>query len=109
PHQREQVATDRGHVRVHDAEHGVGGDGRVDRVAALAQHLRPRFGGEVVRGGNDAVGQGTTSSSAPGRTSKVAGSAPGSSPSASTRTTSDELTSTRFARAKLTFGLLSSR
>ena len=35
--QREAVAADAGHLRLDHGEHGGGGDGRVDGVAALAQ------------------------------------------------------------------------
>jgi hypothetical protein len=37
-------------LRLDQAEHELGGDGRVDRRAAGAQHLAARFGGERARG-----------------------------------------------------------
>ncbi len=39
PHLGEQVATWPAHMRPDHAEHHVGGDGRVDRAAAIAQHV----------------------------------------------------------------------
>ena len=38
---REQVAADAVHARLDDGEHRRGGDGGVDRVAAVLQHLEP--------------------------------------------------------------------
>ena len=47
----EAVAADARHVRLDDGEHGGGGDGRVDGVAALAQHLDAGEAGRGMRGG----------------------------------------------------------
>ena len=41
PHHREEVAADAAHVRVGDRQREVGRDRRIDRVAAVAQHLEP--------------------------------------------------------------------
>ena len=97
PDQREEVAADRGHVRVDDAEDGVRGDRGVDRVAALAQHLGARLRGQPVRAGDDAFHAGVRNRRALGSSSNTAGSSPTTSPSSCTRTGTGELTSTRVA------------
>ena len=48
--QRERVAADAGRLRLHDAEHRVGGDGGVDRAAALAECPERGLDREPVRG-----------------------------------------------------------
>ena len=52
----EAVAADAGHVRLGEAENGRGGDGRINRIAALAQHINGGKGGQRRRGGGHAVG-----------------------------------------------------
>jgi hypothetical protein len=56
PDDRHQVAGHRGHLRVDHAEHRIRGDGSVDGIAAIAQHLRAGLGSEAVRGGDDPLG-----------------------------------------------------
>ena len=86
-------------MRVDDAEHRVGDQRRVDRIAALPQHLSAGLAGQEVRGGDDAAGHiGTIKVSACGITSKIAGTVPGSSPSTSSGTGNSDSTSTRLAR-----------
>ena len=48
-HQPERIAADRVHVRVHHGDRRGGGDHRLDRVAAFAQHRERGLGGERVR------------------------------------------------------------
>jgi hypothetical protein len=43
-------------VRLGEAENGRGGDGRINRIAALAQHINGGKGGQRRRGGGHAVG-----------------------------------------------------
>ena len=57
-HDREQIAADAIRLRLDDAEHGVGGDRRVDGVAAALEHLHPGLGRERLGGGDNAVGRG---------------------------------------------------
>ena len=55
PDDGEQVAADAAGHRLHEAHRGVGGDGRVDRVAALLQDVEPDLRRERVAGGDHAV------------------------------------------------------
>ena len=55
PDDGEQVAADAARHRLHEAHRGVGGDGRVDGVAAVLQHVEPDLRGERVAGGDHAV------------------------------------------------------
>ena len=131
PNDRHQVAGHRRHLRIHHAQHGVRGDGGVDRVAAVAQHLRTRLAGEPVRRRNDALchrsrlvdapsrpphcggevtrHRGVRNSMEPGWISNSAGSMPGSSPSMSRRTCFVEVTSMRLPYMIVIFGLWSSK
>jgi hypothetical protein len=54
-HDREAVAADAGHVRLDNGEDGAGGDRRIHRVAAVAQHRQRRGGRERVRRRRHAV------------------------------------------------------
>jgi hypothetical protein len=55
---REQIAAHTVHVRLDEPQHGVGGDGRVDGMAAAREHLRPRLCGQRRAGGHDAACRG---------------------------------------------------
>jgi hypothetical protein len=44
PHHRQQIPADAAHVGIGDRQHQVRGDGRVDGIAAVAQHGEPRRG-----------------------------------------------------------------
>ena len=55
PHHREHVAAQARHHRLDHGEHGCGGDGGVDRVAARLQHGEPGGAGEWLTGCHDAV------------------------------------------------------
>ena len=57
PDDREHVAADAGHVRLGHAQHGRGGDGGVDGVAALPQDLEAGRGGERLARRDRAVGR----------------------------------------------------
>jgi hypothetical protein len=52
---REQVASDTVRLRLDQSHHGVGRDGRVDRVSAALQDLHARPRGQRLTGGDDAV------------------------------------------------------
>jgi hypothetical protein len=52
--EEEQVAPEPAHVRIDRAEHGVHGDRRIERVAAVGEHLAPDGRGRVVRRGDGA-------------------------------------------------------
>ena len=56
PHDGKQVAADAAAHRLHHAEHGVGRDRGVDRVAAALEHLDAGLRGERVAGGDHAAG-----------------------------------------------------
>ncbi len=48
-YQRKEIAPDPAGLRSHHSLHGIGGDGRVDRVTAGVVHLHGRLSREVVR------------------------------------------------------------
>src|SRR5207302_731834 len=107
PHDRHQVAGNRRHVRVHHAQHRVGGDHRVDRVSAVPQDLSPNLRSEVMWGRYDPPRhRGVMNSIAPGWISKSAGRKPTSSPSRSMRTGSGDVTVIRLPYMSSIFGLL---
>ena len=51
---RKQIAADAVHVRLDETHHGVGRDGRVDRVAAALEHLHASARRQRLTGGDDA-------------------------------------------------------
>ena len=55
----EEIAADAAALRFHDAEGGIGRDGRIDGGAAAGQHLRSGLRREGLGGGDDsAIGDG---------------------------------------------------
>ena len=57
PHDGKQVAADTAAHRLHHAEHGVGGDGGVDRVATALKHIDTGLRSERVARSNHAAGR----------------------------------------------------
>ena len=57
-HQREQVSADSAPGRLHHSGGRVGGDGRIDGIAAALEDLHSRGRGERLAGGDDAVARG---------------------------------------------------
>ena len=53
PVEDEQIAADAVHHRLHHGQHGVGGDGGVDRGASARQNLRRGLRGQRLAGGRD--------------------------------------------------------
>ncbi len=58
PVQQERTAADATRLRLHQREHHLDGDGRIDRAAASLEHLGAGVGGERIGGGDHPVRRG---------------------------------------------------